>query len=206
LVRSRTWYREDSTAALGDCVWSGRASDVPGGHRRARRRGKVGPSVLPRMDARRLVVRRPQDGKGRRASRHASAAAAAPSTALVHTPGRARAFRTIAASPGGTALLDTGRRTTGPGLRPPRVPAGSRLWPGPERPPPAPPCCRGYGGDQMAALERAQRDVQRPRSELELGRKLRGSDGARVASRDHIEHRLLARGELIGGIAGQRSP
>jgi hypothetical protein len=58
----------------------------------------------------------------------------------------------------------------------------------------------------MAALERPQRDVQRPWSELELGCELRGGDGARVASHDHIEHRLLARGELIGGIAGQRSP
>jgi hypothetical protein len=58
----------------------------------------------------------------------------------------------------------------------------------------------------MAALERAQCDVQRPRRELELGRELRGRDGTRVASRDHIERRLLARGELIGGIAGQRNP
>jgi hypothetical protein len=58
----------------------------------------------------------------------------------------------------------------------------------------------------MAALERAQGDVQRSRSELELGRELRGSDGARVASRDHIEHRLLARGEMVGGIATQSSP
>jgi hypothetical protein len=58
----------------------------------------------------------------------------------------------------------------------------------------------------MATLKRAQRDVQRPRSELELGRELCGRDGARVASRDHIEHRLLARGEVVDGIAGQSSP
>jgi hypothetical protein len=58
----------------------------------------------------------------------------------------------------------------------------------------------------MATLERTQRDVQRPRRELELGRELRGRDGARVAGRDHVERRLLARGELIGGIAGQGSP
>jgi hypothetical protein len=53
----------------------------------------------------------------------------------------------------------------------------------------------------MATLERAQGDVQRPRSELELGRELRGRDRARVASCEHIAQRLLARGELIGGIA-----
>jgi hypothetical protein len=58
----------------------------------------------------------------------------------------------------------------------------------------------------MATLERAQRDVQRPGTELELGRELRGGDGARVASRDQIEHRLLARGEMAGEIARQRSP
>jgi hypothetical protein len=58
----------------------------------------------------------------------------------------------------------------------------------------------------MATLKRAQRDVQRSRSELELGRELCGRDGARVASRDHIEHRLLARGEVVDGIAGQSSP
>jgi hypothetical protein len=81
-----------------------------------------------------------------------------------------------------------------------------RSWRGPERPSPAPPRRRGDGGDQLAALERTQRDVQRPRRELELGRELRGREGARVAGRDHIERRLLARGELIGGIAGQGSP
>jgi hypothetical protein len=58
----------------------------------------------------------------------------------------------------------------------------------------------------MATLERAQGDVQRARRELELGRELRGRDGARVARRDHNERRLLARGEVIGEIAGQRSP
>ena len=58
----------------------------------------------------------------------------------------------------------------------------------------------------MATLERAQCDVQRARRELELRRELRGRDGARVAGRDHIERRLLARGELISGIAGQKSP
>ena len=42
----------------GECVESGRASDVPGGHRRARRRGNVGPTGLPRMEARHLVARR----------------------------------------------------------------------------------------------------------------------------------------------------
>jgi hypothetical protein len=81
-----------------------------------------------------------------------------------------------------------------------------RLWPGPERPSPAPARRRGHGGDQLATLERTQRDVERPRRELELGRELRGRDGARVAGRDHIERRLLALGELIGGIAGQGSP
>jgi hypothetical protein len=41
-----------------ECVYSGRASGVPGGHRRARRRGNHGPTRLPRMEARRLVARR----------------------------------------------------------------------------------------------------------------------------------------------------
>ena len=76
----------------------------------------------------------------------------------------------------------------------------------PERPSPAPPCCRGRGDDQLATLKRAQRDVQRPRSELELCRELRGRDGARVAGRDHIEHRPLARGEVVDRIARQTSP
>jgi hypothetical protein len=65
---------------------------------------------------------------------------------------------------------------------------------------------RGHCDDQLATLERAQGDIQRPRTELELGRELRGRDGARVAGCDHVERRLLARREVIGGIAGQRSP
>jgi hypothetical protein len=71
---------------------------------------------------------------------------------------------------------------------------------------PAPPRRRGHGGDQLATLKRTQPYVQRSGTELELRRELRGLDAARVAGRDHIERRLLARGELIGGIAGQRSP
>ena len=82
----------------------------------------------------------------------------------------------------------------------------ARSWPGPERPSAAPACCRGHGDDQLATLERAQRDIQRPGSELELGRELRGRDGARVVGRDHIEHRLLARGQVVSGIARQSSP
>jgi hypothetical protein len=76
----------------------------------------------------------------------------------------------------------------------PRIPPVRAYGQGQSVHPPAPPCCGRHGGDQLATLKRAQRDVQRPRSELELGRELRGRDGARMASRDHIEHRLLARG------------
>jgi hypothetical protein len=57
----------------------------------------------------------------------------------------------------------------------------------------------------LPPLEGAQRDVQRSRGELELGRELRGRHGARMAGCDHVERRLLALRELIGEVAGQRS-
>jgi hypothetical protein len=82
----------------------------------------------------------------------------------------------------------------------------SDLLPGPEFPSPTPARRCRHSDDQLATLERAQGDVQRPRRELELGRELRGRDGARVAGGDHVERRLLAGREVIGGIAGQRIP
>ena len=173
---------------------------MPGGHRRARRRGNVGPTGLPRTEARRLVERRcarRTEGHPRASTRLLQRRRLAPP--LIHKPGRARALRNVATNHGCAALLEQGATRDRPGTPASRA-SDSRLWPGPERPSPAPPCCRGHGGDQTAPLERAQRDVQRPRSEPELGRELRGRDGARVASRDHIEHRLLARGEVVDGI------
>ena len=177
---------------------------MPGGHRRARTRGKVGLTgrrAWKRGDSSHAAA--PAGLKGRRASKHASAAAAAlaPPRCISLDAPEPCATRRLPRL-GGPAGHRATRDRPGSGLR---GRSGSRLRPGPERPSPAPPCCRGHGGDQMATLERAQRDVQRPRSELELGRELRGRDGARVASRDHIEHRLLARGEVVGGIARQRS-
>ena len=88
---------------------SGRASDVPGGHRR-----HGGAAMLDRRAAAhggaatRRTPLRPQDRKGRRASKHVSPAAAACSTAPMHEPGRAGAFRDIAARHGCAAQLDTG--------------------------------------------------------------------------------------------------
>jgi hypothetical protein len=91
---------------------------VPGGHRRARRRGNVGPTGWPRMDARRPVAR-PQDRKGRRASKHGCAAGAAPGTAWRHEPGRARAVRNL----GRAAQAGHGSDAQpAPGLQAPRVP------------------------------------------------------------------------------------
>jgi hypothetical protein len=77
--------------------------------------------------------------------------------------------------------------------------------PGPEPPSPASPRRRRHSDDQLPALERAQRDVERPWGELELGRELRGRDGARVAGCDDVERRLLALREVVGEVAGQRS-
>jgi hypothetical protein len=82
----------------------------------------------------------------------------------------------------------------------------SDLSPGPEFPSPTPARRCRHSDDQLATLERAQGDVQRPRGEIELGRELRGCDGARLVGCDHVERRLLARREVIGGIAGQKSP
>ena len=44
-----------------------------------------------------------------------------------------------------------------------------------------------------------------PRGELQLGRELRGRDGARMAGCDDVERRLLALREVIGEVAVQRS-
>jgi hypothetical protein len=127
---------------------------------------------------------------------------------------RAELVVSIGVGAGGTplsALVKAGDRaasstSSGACISPPRRHERSDLWRGPERPAPAPPRRRRHGDDQLATLQRAQRDVQRPRRELELGRELRGRDGAWLAGRDHIERRLLARGEVISGVAGQRGP
>ena len=79
------------------------------------------------------------------------------------------------------------------------------LLPGPKHPSPAPLGRRWHSDDQSPALERAQRDIQRSRGELELGRELRGRDGARMAGCDDVERRLLALREVIGEVAVQRS-
>jgi hypothetical protein len=79
------------------------------------------------------------------------------------------------------------------------------LLPGPKHPSPAPLGRRRHSDDQLPALERAQRDIQRSRGELELGRELRGRDGARMAGCDDVERRLLALREVIGEVAVQRS-
>ena len=114
---------EDSTVALGDRVWSGRASDVPGGHRRARRRGNVGPAELPRMEARRLVARRCDRGTGRTDARAGTRVRQRRRLAPPRCISRdapepfARSLRATAAQPSWTQVTHDP-----PGLQAPRVP------------------------------------------------------------------------------------
>jgi hypothetical protein len=71
-----------------------------------------------------------------------------------------------------------------------------------QRPTTAPARGRGDARDQLTAMQRAQRDVERSLGDAELDGQLSGRDRARVSGRNRRERRLLAPCQSVIGSSG----